>query len=93
MIETVEDAKVYLDKILADMNNLSDVSIKAGMNTHAALWNFIACVFCWKAEEVALLIDVVANHINKRLADDNEKETSFPNPFDSLGENESPRQG
>jgi len=90
MIETVEDAKVYLDKILADMNNLSDVSIKAGMNTHAALWNFIACVFCWNVEELDLLIDLVANHVIKRMDNDNGKETSFPNPFDSLGENENP---
>lgn len=68
MIRTTEDAQKYLDETHRHLDELTQLSIEAGMNTHASMWYAISAAFYESMEEVETLVDMMHMYACKKLS-------------------------
>lgn len=66
-IKTKEDAETYTKAIIEGCQNLTDISVKAGMYSHAAIFQTITAAFCDSTDEIQTISDMMGMYIENRL--------------------------
>ena len=66
-INTVEEAKKYSDKVHLHLMELAELSIDAGLNSHAGIWYAIAAAFKDSTDEVKTITDMMEMYLEHKM--------------------------
>ena len=67
-LESTEDARKYLKDIDEQLKELAQLSKRAGLNTHLAMWYGIKAAFLDSAEEIDTLTEVIDIYVENRIS-------------------------
>lgn len=68
MINSVEDAQEYIDTVTKKLEELTKISIDAGLNTHASAFMGLAGLFNTSFDDVNVFVDFIQVQIELALA-------------------------
>ena len=74
-IETKEQAGIYLDTVHRHLDELTDLSVDAGLYSHAAIWCALQAAFYDSTEEIKTIVDMIGMYLEAKT-----KQYSSPLP-------------
>jgi len=88
MIQSPEDVKKYIDRILNGLNDLGTISLIAGLPRYASIFLALEIAFSDRPEEIDTIADMMHMYIKNRLA-----RPPYNLDFDELLKSINPQKG